>query len=302
MLVVVFDHLIADAWSVILFEEELASAYDWVRGGSQDRLSRVEPTYYDFVDWISGGRDEALRKWRAVAAQRPVIPLLRLSAEEEPEPGTAPEAGFVTATLLPSEVDSVEEFAAENGLAVIDCYLAAYASALRTAVDDDEVSVIMPFANRMHRGTSEMLGWFAGVSLMCFEPFSARSFVELARQVASERQAVERRSDIPFDELLETLIPSSGPRLPFADFNFFDAAKRRVLFLGEAESSPYRTDADWNLEEGYNLTVIHRADGTLHLEAMYESHRLAERDALAVLDEVVGVLRTFKLAGFHQPG
>jgi hypothetical protein len=171
--IVVFHHLVADGWSIDLVRKELRHLYRSALGEERRSLPRVG----SFTDYAHLQRAEfadpaaveaELEAWRTGMDGRPLMPRFPIDLRDR------------AASLKPRR--EIRHLLAAPALARFErrCYLAgttlfagiaaAYGHALLVATGSNDVSALVPFANRDDEHWDHTVGWLADVT-----PYYART-------------------------------------------------------------------------------------------------------------------------------
>jgi len=193
LLVVVVHHLLADDWSMQIFERELRAAYESFAAGLEPSLPLPAMRYGDFATWQrqqleSGCLAASLAYWKE---QWRTYGDAQLSVRDLP-------FGRVTGQMTlvaredhvsfdrPSWTD-IQQFARDRKVTVYALLLAAFVRALHLATHKDRIAIWGQFANRLRFETENVIGWFANAQLLgfaCEQMDSPESLLAQARKVA----------------------------------------------------------------------------------------------------------------------
>jgi non-ribosomal peptide synthetase component F/thioesterase domain-containing protein/NRPS condensation-like uncharacterized protein len=264
VLVITIHHILADAWSVQVFQRELWTAYENLQLGRDVSLPPLALQYGDFSVWqrdnvTSGAMREHLDYWLGTLSGD--LPVLNFPTDHSPRYSSTSRGGVET-VLLPGDLSrSLKQFAQSSDVTLFVVTLACFAIVLARASDAEDMIVGSPVVNRRIE-TEPLIGPFAGpvaLRLNLSNDPTLRDFVLAVRDRTLEALG---HTDLPFEALLEKLKfrPAAG-RSPLFQFYFFcQPAFLQSRELSELTITPFPTMSVGTPFE-MQLGVIERKEG-----------------------------------------
>jgi len=207
-LVLVFHHVVTDAWSGGIFFGELAALYTAYTSGDASPLAELPVQYADFAAWQRGWlRGEALERqlayWRARLAGVPSV--LELPADR-PRPAVQDVAGALLPFHLPKETAAAARaLARREGATLFMVLLAAFQAVLHRWSGEDDVVVGTPIANRPRPELERLIGFFDNTLALRTDLSGDPSFGALLRRVRETTLEAYAHQDVPFEKLVDEL-------------------------------------------------------------------------------------------------
>jgi hypothetical protein len=201
-LLIVVSHLIADALSLQIVQEDLLAEYAsacGLPGAVNRRASPYAPSSYaDFADWQRtrvGDVDAFAGIWipHFTAFERFSLEVGRgAAAGQDPLAAASVEVEF-------SRGDHVRlaKAAAARRVTPYMMLLAGFALQLRAALRVEDVAVILHFANRRHPQTRRLVGWLANSFPLGLRASSDQTFDDVLEQVREAETTIDT-STFPF--------------------------------------------------------------------------------------------------------
>ena len=231
VLLVIFDHLISDGYSLQLFRRELEMLYANALGVGRDLPPATGARYEDFAAWqrrrLTGkALSDLIHHWKSEwSAWRNDM----LSTEALPGLGTArsrtsPHLWADTVTLSESATAAVKEFANRNAVTLYMMCLAAMCVMLRALTDRARVGVLAHYANRHVPEFDDVLGWFANSHPLGIDFSSDPTLAQVVSRMREEVIRGNQHQELPFPLLLQEMLktdpknPAFSPTLVSIDF------------------------------------------------------------------------------------
>lgn len=164
LLLLILHHTIADGWSLSIVWRELAALYAAAHSEQPSDLPELPIQYADVShwqrQWLQGTVLETqLAYWRKQFADRP--PALELPTDH-PRPPVQTFAGAVQRFKLDKPLQQqLTEVSRREGVTLFMTLLAAFKVVLARYSGQTDVVVGTPIANRRHRETQAIIGFFA---------------------------------------------------------------------------------------------------------------------------------------------
>ncbi|HEU4561203.1 MAG TPA: amino acid adenylation domain-containing protein, partial [Longimicrobium sp.] len=207
-LVLVFHHIVTDAWSGGIFFRELAALYQAFTLGDEPPLSDLPIQYADFAAWQRGWlRGEALDRqtefWRRRLAGAPAV--LELPTDR-PRPAVQDVAGALLPFLLPPETAAAARaLAKREGATLFMVLLAAFQAVLHRWSGEEDVVVGTPIANRTRPELEGLIGFFDNTLALRTDLSGDPSFAALLGRVREATLEAYAHQDVPFEKLVDEL-------------------------------------------------------------------------------------------------
>lgn len=296
----VFDHLLVDAWSLRLFERELADVYNGMTADfAAPAGTRVAPGYYEFADDVwrryeAGEFGPLIGELRTALGRDQPVPELRLR-DERAAVERADLPGRSAFLRLPAELtEPLFDAAARIGVRPFSCLLTAYVRTLAEWSATGLVNgVVVPVSNRATPAMAQLVGWQANMSFLPTGSLPGTDFWRAARIVEDDAPAIRRRAMIPVSMLIDELAPgrlANGVQRPWAYFDLVDPAHHERLRLDGIEVERWETDDPAAPVVGYYLYAVPRTDRGIDLRFDYSPVRLTEDTADRILVRLRDVL------------
>jgi amino acid adenylation domain-containing protein len=298
-LLLVVSHLVADALSLQIVQEDLIAAYEMANrsSGILDGRARTRAplSYADFADWQSTRLDEIdafAENWGPHFAQFERFSLAGVPPARSDEHDLG--AASFEVEMSPWDRDRLATAAAERRVTPYMVLLAAFAMRLRAASGVDDVAVMLHFANRRHPETRRLVGWLANSFPVGLHLSKEQSFDDLLDEVRRLVTAIDRHQHLPLpavarvvhDQLRARGLPSPdrppSPPWPRVSFEMLPAisVSTGALTVRSRSVSPDRTE--W----GLRLLIRDPVDDPttpLSVRAVYSTTLFEEADVRSLL-------------------
>jgi hypothetical protein len=206
-------HIIADGWSIPILVNDLVQLYAAVAAGMPSPLPPLPFQYADFSVWQRAWLTETrverqLSYWRDRLAGSPLDLWL---PTDRPRPRMASyRGGAVQFALTAEEYQPVTRLSRHLRATPFMVLLAAFMALLHRYTGQDAVTVGAPVANRTHRELEDLVGFFTNTLVLRTEMSGDITFTELVRRVRSTTLAALDQQDLPFERLVDELVPDRG--------------------------------------------------------------------------------------------
>src|SRR5229473_5526913 len=210
ILVLAMHHIITDGWSISILFRELAQCYEAYASGREPQLPELPIQYVEYSQWqreyITG---EVLAKqvkyWKNKLADAQTI--LDLPTDH-PRPTTHSWHGATEELILDSNLlTELKAFAQNEGGTLFMVALAAFQALLRRYTMQDSILVGTPTAARSELEIENLIGLFVNTLIFRADFTSNLSFRDLVRQVRAFALEAFAHQDVPFEKLVEELVP-----------------------------------------------------------------------------------------------
>lgn len=291
------DHMVMDAYSIMLSINEITHIYHQVAMGLSIELPPVG-SHADFsVTDRSTGEvltvdHPAVDRWRAFhnhsRDDRPFLPnaLAPRSDRTRSRPSVPRQRGISEYLITEAETDAFACAAKEYGHSSLVAIFAALAMAYQQVAGTDQLRFTMPMHTRHDPRFTESVGWYVGLAPVEIDLGRTQTFLDALEVTA---QAIESARDLPrypYHRVAELSGLTEDPRLVASYLDF-----RRVpgADMWEQSGAHALRGSSWSQHEVY-LWII-RAPAGLSLSARYPGYDFAERIVLDFTSAYASVMR-----------
>jgi len=210
LLLLTFHHIVADGWSLGLFNREISALYQAFAEGRPSPLGELEIQYADYAAWQRGWlRGEVLEReldfWRRRLGDGP--PILELPADR-PRPAVMTANGALASfTLEPRQSEPLRALARRGGSTLFMVLLAGFQALLSRYSGLRDIAVGTPIAGRTHLQVEDLIGVFVNTLVLRTDLGGEPTFLELLERVRSTTLEAYSHQDLPFERLVEELQP-----------------------------------------------------------------------------------------------
>ena len=289
----VFHHIVADGWSLDIFNRELAANYDAFAAGQPAPLAPLPVQYADFSAWqrqfLDGDRlQRLLDYWIPRLSGAP--PLLDL-----PTDGSRARSGRAHSAVrihpLPAPIAAgVEHLCQAAGVTPFMVLLAAFKALLTRLSGQEDLVIGTPIAGRTHLATEPLIGFFVSTIALRTDLSGSPTFRQLLDRVRNTVLEAQEHQDLPFEKLIEQLHPDRTARHhPVFQvlFNLVNFENDLPPFKGLTvqREQPPEPDAK------FDLTLYVRSQpGRLEFKATYPSALFQESTIRRLLEQLQQLL------------
>src|SRR6202158_5559227 len=210
ILVLAMHHIITDGWSISILFRELAHCYEAYASGREPELPELPIQYVEYAQWqreyITG---EVLAKqvqyWKnKLAGAQTILDL----PTDRPRPTTHSWHGATEELIFESQVRAaLKEFAQTEGATLFMVSMAAFQALLWRYTSQDSILVGTPTAARSQIEIENLVGFFVNTLVLRADFTPEMSFRDLVRQVRACALEAYAHQDVPFEKLVEELLP-----------------------------------------------------------------------------------------------
>jgi iturin family lipopeptide synthetase A len=246
--VLVFNmhHVVADSWSTVVLLREVAAIYSSYTNGQASPLPELDIQYADFSAWqrelLSGPLlEKQLEYWKRKLAG--VEPLMLPT--DRPRTGIQRPDGAISRFAIPMELtESLRTLSRKQGATLYMILLAAFQSLLGRYSGQSDIAVGSPIAGRMRTETEGLIGIFINTLVLRTDLSGQPDSLELLRQVKESTLEAYAHQDVPFEKLVEVLLPQRDlARSPLFQVLFVLQNVPWTAFeLGTAKMTPLELD------------------------------------------------------------
>ena len=267
-----FDHhhAVSDGWSIGLLLDEIGRAYAAFAAGGVPDLPELPIQVADFAAWqrarLAPGPELSRRLdfWRGELSGVPTV--LDLPADR-PHPAVFTARGLAVPVALGADLTAhLEALARGRGATPFALLLAGYGALLGRLVEPTGRSPLLvgvPIAGRDRPEVERLIGFFANILGLRVdrigEDGAEGSFAALLARVRSRALDAFAHPDLPFDRLVEELVPRRDPSRPplvQAAFNWQQASPWRGARLGDLSLEPLAAAEAGDIAAKFELMLV----------------------------------------------
>jgi amino acid adenylation domain-containing protein len=206
----VMHHIITDGWSISILFREVTSCYAAFVKGEQPDLPELPIQYAEYAQWqrecIKGeALSRQIEHWekKLAGAQSLIdLPLDRPRPTVASWHGATEEISLDSATLA-----KLKAMAQAENSTLFMVAMAAFQALLRRYTNQESILVGTPVAARGEVEFENMVGLFVNTLIFRSDFSSSLTFRELIRQVRAFALDAYMHQDVPFEKLVEVLVP-----------------------------------------------------------------------------------------------
>lgn len=208
LLLVNIHHIAGDGWSIDIFQSELFAYYEaYINKDTDFRLPDLEIQYKDYAIWqrayLTGETlEKQLSYWKSKLLGYQDLELPTDYARPSKVDNKGSEEKF---TLDKATSHKLRAFAQRQGVTLHSVMLGSIGVLLSKYTGQDDIVVGSPIANRHHRQTEKLIGFFINTQVNRVLLNNAQSFEDLVRQVHQDQIEAQLNQDLPIDDLIVAL-------------------------------------------------------------------------------------------------
>lgn len=282
LMVFVLHHIITDGWSISILFRELASYYEDFVTGTKTELPELPVQYAEYAAWqrkyISGDvLGKQVKYWKEKLTGAPAIldlPTDHPHAEKHSWHGATEELIFDSQVLA-----RVKEFAQSEGATLFMVSMAAFQALLWRYTGQDSILVGTPTAARSQIEIENVIGFFVNTLVFRADFGENITFRDLVRQVRSFALDAYSQQDVPFEKLVEELVPQRSMNItPLFQVMFtFQNIPKQIFEIAGLEMK------ELEFETGiakFDLTVEAYEDDRFHFRFEYKTDLFEKKTIL----------------------
>ncbi len=226
-----FHHVVADAWSTGVLARELTALYRAFAAGRPSPLPELPIQYADFSswqrEWLRGEALESLLAfWRDRLAGLPAP--LELPSDRPRRERGAFRAAAEPLALPGGLMEEIDRLGRDRGATLFMTLLAAFEVLLHRYTGREDFTVGTPVANRDRTEIEGLIGFFVNTLVLRTDLSGDPGFAGLLGRVRAAALAAYSHQDLPFERLVEELLPERDlAHTPL--FQVFFAAQAALL-------------------------------------------------------------------------
>jgi len=228
-LIDVEHHAVHDGWSFMILLSELAELYSARVERRPPNLAPARLQFGDFARWERSSISAELERTQLDHWRRSLDPdpdLLDLPLDRPRPKRESFAGGSVRRRLDPALADAVRSLARGEGATSFMACLAAFATLLGRHAERDDVQIGSGLANRRDPAAERLIGMTVATVPLRIDLSGDPTVRELLQRARGTVLGAMANSDVPFEQVVETLSPSRRPgRSPLVQtlFSFDDA-------------------------------------------------------------------------------
>ncbi|MEL4897611.1 amino acid adenylation domain-containing protein [Crocosphaera sp. Alani8] len=210
ILLLVLHHSVADAWSVGIFIQEVATLYQAFLEEKSSPLPELPIQYLDFAtwqrEWLQGERlDTQLNYWKKQLKN--ATTLLEIPSDNPRPPVQTFNGKTITFQLSQEQSNGLKQLSNKHNSTLFMVLLAAFNVLLHRYTYSEDIVIGSPIANRNYSETEKLIGFFANTLTLRSQLSGTMTFVQLLQQVRETTLSAYSHQDLPFEQLVDALQP-----------------------------------------------------------------------------------------------
>ena len=206
VLVLTFHHMISDGWSIGVFNREFSHCYKAFAREEDPNLPELEIQYADYSIWQREWfKEEVLQKqleyWTHQLSDVPSIDLSFKSREEE----SNYDADEYLYKIPKATLDKLKIVSHKEEVTLFMLLLAAFQGLLSKYVNQQDIAIGTPIANRRANETEGLIGFFVNTLVIRSSIDVNNTFRDFLQRTKQTILSAYEHQDIPFEQLVETL-------------------------------------------------------------------------------------------------
>jgi len=210
IMVLSMHHIITDGWSISILFRELTKCYEAFTENREPELPELPVQYSEYAQWqreyLSGEiLARQVKFWKENLAGAPTI--LDLPTDH-PRPKDHNWQGATEELVFDNQVlTALKEFAQSEGATLFMVSMAAFQALLWRYTGQSSILVGTPTAARNQLEIENLVGFFVNTLVFRADFAPSLTFRDLVRQVRSFSLEAYAEQDVPFEKLVEELLP-----------------------------------------------------------------------------------------------
>ncbi len=302
LLILVMHHIITDGWSIAILFRELTKCYEAFTTGQSPELPGLPVQYAEYAQWqreyLSGGvLSDEVRYWKEKLAGAPTV--LDLPTDHR-RPSTPSWHGAAEHLVFDRDkFAKLKAFANQEGSTLFMVSMAAFQGWLWRYTMQNSILVGTPTAGRSLIEVENLIGFFVNTLVFRADLDENISFRQLVRQVRGFALETYAHQDVPFEKLVEELVPQRSVDITplFQVMFIFQNMPKQVFKIQglEMEDFPFETGiAKFDLTaEVYEV----EEEEALHWRFEYNTDLFEP----ATIRQMIGHLRNLLNAAIENP-
>ena len=210
VLLLTMHHIISDAWSAGIFQQEMGALYEAFCAGKQSPLPELSVQYADYAaqerQWLQGEvLEKQLAFWRERLKGAPEVINLPL---DHPRPSARTFHGASEMFRLPLEsLRALKELSRQEGATLFMTLMAGFQAMLSRYSGQEQIVVGTDLANRTTPETERMIGFFINLLAVRTDLSGNPTFRELLGRVREGLLEAYAHQEVPFPKIVQDIQP-----------------------------------------------------------------------------------------------
>ena len=214
ILLVNTHHIASDGWSIDILQKELFAYYEaYLNNDATFSLPALEIQYKDYAVWqrsyLTGEvLEQQLSYWKDKLSgyQTLALPI------DFARPNAVDYCGSYQEFTINKDIsDQLRGLAKHYGVTLHSVLLSSINILLGKYTGQQDIVIGSPIANRHHRQTKDLIGFFVNTQVNRTLLSKAQSYTELIKQVHQQQIAAQVHQDLPFEKLVDELDVERDP-------------------------------------------------------------------------------------------
>ncbi|EAZ91770.1 non-ribosomal peptide synthetase [Crocosphaera chwakensis] len=212
ILLFTLHHIIFDIWSTGVIIKELSTLYHAFCQNQPSPLPELPIQYADFAywqhQWLQGKTlKQEYQYWLKKLENFPTLNLAEINKKIGTISHKNLSKGSQTFTLSPTLSQQLNKVSQQTGVTLFMTILAALNVLLHRHTKENDIVIGTDVANRNHKETEVLIGFFINIILLRNDLSGKPSFRELLSQIRETTLEAYAHQDFPFAKLVEILQP-----------------------------------------------------------------------------------------------
>jgi amino acid adenylation domain-containing protein len=261
LLLINTHHIASDGWSAGIFQRELHAFYEAYRNNDTTfSLPALEIQYKDYALWqktyLTGEvLTNQLNYWKNKLSGYQTLELPTDYARSSQVDYAGSAHGF---TLNKNLSDSLRGLAQHCGVTLHTVLLSGINILLSKYTGQEDIIVGSPIANRHHRQTEGLIGFFVNTQANRTLLSKSQSYEELIQQVHQDQIAAQLHQDLPFEKFVDELkVERDTSRHPVFQVMFDVQSFKQDSRTNEAQGNlfkPFQESINYKIEK-FDLSI-----------------------------------------------
>ncbi|HKX86725.1 MAG TPA: amino acid adenylation domain-containing protein [Flavobacterium sp.] len=208
LMLINIHHIASDGWSMDIFQKELTAYYEaFLRNDKTFALPALEIQYKDYAVWqknyLTGEvLEKQLSYWKnKLSGYEPLE-----FPTDYPRPSKIDYSGARQKFTVNKEISQkLRLITQEYGVTLNSVMLASVSILLSKYTGQKEIVIGSAIANRQHRQTEGLIGFFVNTQANRIVLSNTQRFIELIQQVHEDQVEAQLHQDLPFERLIDML-------------------------------------------------------------------------------------------------
>ncbi len=208
ILLITMHHIVSDDWSVSIFMREFEILYKAFSQDAPSLLPEFRIQYADFGEWqrkrLAGDITESqLKYWKKQLAHAPE--LSELPADRSRPPVQGYNGRTISFGIHDRTAEQLRHLSQKSGVSLFMTLFAGFAAMLHRYTGQEDILVGSPVANRNHKDTEALIGFFLNNLVFRTDLSGDPLFTVLLERVRDMTLDAYANQDIPFEQLVDEL-------------------------------------------------------------------------------------------------